>query len=153
MCVLVLIKRASLFSFFSFFVRCANIIQMLTTDTPMLGECHVGKTLVLYRSQQHKMLETRRTVIVNEATRTCQRYDQDPLGRVTPTHHIHPIHPVHPHIVHRLYYGEYYGETIGNGLFCGGEDQSRSPVSALRTDTHAHTCCKLEFPGTIKRIS
>ena len=50
---------------------------MLTKDTPMLGECHVGKTLVLYRSQQHKMLETRRTVIVNEATRTCQRYDQD----------------------------------------------------------------------------
>ena len=90
----------------------------------MLGECHVGKTLVLYRSQQHKILETRRTVIVNEATRTCQRYDQDIITlfntllgyvptvrledqriRITPTPH---------HIV--------YIRGGGTGLLCRGRN-------------------------------
>ena len=51
---------------------CEKLIKLMSKKYATLSECRMGKTMVLYRSNQHRPLELERNIIVETASLSCQ---------------------------------------------------------------------------------
>ena len=65
----------------NFKAKCTALLKDLTAQAPVLGKCQVGKTMVLYRAEPHRILEMMRDMTRDAAVRVLQRTVRGFFGR------------------------------------------------------------------------